>query len=470
MNTFIIQISPYLLLKENDKLLHMNHVLKHAIGIVAAMTGSALLLVGIISLVHTLTIYDTEPSDFIDTNQILALLHTPSKRLLEEFSPLPPIEIQDATAIALFPTETTNHAVTFSKNKTGTEPTVGMYNIKSTNTDLLPLITQQDSPLRKDKQYILLANEYAKNDSWAYVSATDIPKNTTFLSAILRALLRNGNNVFAFSYTENGIETKYEDQNLPIGQEVHLQMPTLSGAYIQMTMANAEQSLTSLLHNLDTNNTYIMQGILGTLVSYLGDDISMQYDVLPLLNAPASLQVATNNEGTDLILSGSVQNAQQLARTLQKMHTSYAATLPSSAISKRTLSAQFYATDIRFDPQNIAQETSVYNGWHVQRTMQKDEIHGLVTATNMNQFLISKTDEALLQAIDGKWNEVPAGKAKIIVETAAALPYLSIMHDDAVSQFGTGTILITTQRKGVVRTTILQSLKNPLQLLDLIQK
>lgn len=127
---------------------------------------------------------------------------------------------------------------------------------------------------------------------------------------------------------------------------------------------------------------------------FFGTDISPRYDILPMLEQETIVQVATTSSGYFFIVQGSMDDADTLETTLDRLHAGRRSQLSSAKRMERQLDDTFAIVSLQ--PGEIMEEEKKQGLWTVRTTSGQGK--GLSTAQNGRQFAISN-DAAMLQSV-----------------------------------------------------------------------
>jgi hypothetical protein len=429
----------------------MNHLLRTAILIVAAMTASALILAALFGMVWNVNLYGKGPADFVASSDIKAMLFYPSKRAVAQF-PLITDTFIDAEAIAIFQNDDT---MVFQKD--------------FMRKDLV--LELEENPLSLDPTFRILEKNQERETQWTYLPSSSLPQSTHLLSRVLKVVLTSRSDGVALLYDEDGITVEHPATITSVA-DAPMSTPTLQNTFFSIHFGNAHGSFLSFLNTLSSQDAVIIESLLRAAAKYFGEDVSFRYDLLPLAKKPSSLQLSSSGATLNFLLSGSMNEAVKLQSIVDRLHTTFESSLPKSTITKRFLDKRFSSIDIRHNPNMIERNQYTKNGWLIRSTHAKGSTKGLTSATRANHFLLSTTTSAITYAISNQQStkEIRFGALSVdLSRIEILLPYLAISKKEITSKFGTGTLKITSHHNGKIRSTSIGSSKNPLQLLDLLR-
>lgn len=437
----------------------MNHLLRTAIMIVAAMTASAMILVGLFGMIWNVNLYGKTVADFLPQEGIRAILFYPTKQAIQEFQLLEDSP-SSAEAIVIFKNYET---VQFTKNADPKDESIGPYNIQVSNKAALGKIQEYDRPLQADETFKALQTYQGPEAQWTYLPLSSLPQSTDLFTRVLRTLLTGRSTSIALQHRANGLSIlRPEEHTTHVKAPVSI--PEMPDALLQGTFGNAQASLVSLLENLSQEDAIVLEGLLSNAITTFGEGVSFRYDILPLLEEPSSIQLSNSGGTLHVLLSGSMNRVKMLHTILDRLHTEFARTLPSSTITKRILDKRFSSIDIRHDVRSIEQSQSTVDGWLVHQTTLAGNAKGLTTATQGNRFLLGTTTQGVLHAIAHQQDFNEQHRAKLSVDTIQ----IEEIWPAASQKFGTGTLTIISSRDGSMHNMSLSASKNPLQLLEIL--
>lgn len=141
-----------------------------------------------------------------------------------------------------------------------------------------------------------------------------------------------------------------------------------------------------------SGNALLAQAIVrARLAEIAGTDISLQYEVLPLLEEPATLFVepANGSGALGFLLEGQA-DAVTLAQTMDRLHASVAASLATGVVTRSTFE-DTTVSQVRQDPDALQSTEEQIGRWHVRRTGlgENSPTRGIATASDGRHFMIS---------------------------------------------------------------------------------
>ncbi|MBI2635748.1 hypothetical protein HYW84_00270 [Candidatus Peregrinibacteria bacterium] len=132
----------------------------------------------------------------------------------------------------------------------------------------------------------------------------------------------------------------------------------------------------------------------------LGDDWSMQYDILPAMRDAAVLSWKTGTGSTPLfMLQSHAASAAGIRRQLQELHDGFKAMLTGTTVARRMFDRGFTSAVLGSDPSQVEDVKTVENGWTVRETRQKNGDRMMLSASRGREFVVSNKREWLEDVI-----------------------------------------------------------------------
>lgn len=133
----------------------------------------------------------------------------------------------------------------------------------------------------------------------------------------------------------------------------------------------------------------------------LGNDVSLRFEILPLLREHASLELTmASGSVMQFYLEGTMRNSERLKQTIERLHKSVRALLTHTSIERRNFEQGFSAVIARVNEKAVTTNAKDMNGWHTFQTHTASGT-GLVTALWNDRFIISNDPERLRAKIIG---------------------------------------------------------------------
>src|SRR3989344_2239469 len=331
----------------------MKRLFHSAVLIVAAMVGSVMILVALFSLTQGLGIYGVTPADVLPAQGTLLLLHRPTPKMRELF----PAETAglplEASAIAFLETsKDLRGAVAFLEEGAKTDRHIGRYGLAVTNPLLLPSITSTQQVLADHPGYRKLRAAVPASSPWIFVTKAMFPEKQTWFERLLSALCTGNAAAVAFVPGETTVQCSFVEA-IRTQRQAPRDIASFSGSFLTLSFVDARESWNLLQQRLVQNDAMVLEGLLRGALRRFGTQWSMDHDVWPLLTEPGTVHLVASGSTIDIVLEGNVSEAEELLRIVGTLHDSYAATLPSSRITRRTLDKRFFSFDIRSDDTQI---------------------------------------------------------------------------------------------------------------------
>lgn len=445
----------------------MKSLLQRALIIVAAMVGSGLVLVVLITAAANLTVYGSSPADFLPANQTLLVLHNPQEKDLERwkhhFPVLKDITYKKNISVAVISLrKNIEAAVSFSIELEESPNAIGPYTVVSTDARVFPLLGKQDSPLSKKEDYSTLALRRIDSDRWTYSTKHALNEHNQLIDRLLRAITFSTEHAIGIS-GGRVVDLEHRKETTSLAQ-APLHIASVDNAFVILSFAGGKDAWMRLLESMSTEDAIVTEGIARAAIANLGSDVSFVSDLLPLITEPGTLQLFNDN---NILLEGSMQHSTALHALLDRVHKAYANTLPSLRVTKRVLDKRFSSVDIRNDPSMILEDQTRHAGWTLRSTKHEEREQGLFSATQGNKYIISTNEDAIRTALSKKRTlNLPRleRKGTLFLGGVVQLSHLqhllaglnpSQSHFFATTQ--TGTLLFSSVQTGDIRHLLLQT-------------
>ncbi len=156
------------------------------------------------------------------------------------------------------------------------------------------------------------------------------------------------------------------------------------------------------LSSFPASDQQITQALLtGQIRPILGKDVSVQFDLLPLLANPATVQWKNVTNGTMLFLAqGSMDDAALRQQKLSRIAQSATAMQRGGLVENRQFDEHFSARVLTSTGGNLHMTESDVNGWHVESILHGSG--GLQIATQGNRFMLTNLSAWLQQAMEAE--------------------------------------------------------------------
>jgi len=155
---------------------------------------------------------------------------------------------------------------------------------------------------------------------------------------------------------------------------------------------------------------------------FLGEEISMEFDLAPLLQNAAFLALSRSASDARLrfLLMGEERPA-ILLRTVDRFHASVKAGLSSHVIRRRDLPEGYVSTTIEDDPTLAEEREERREGWSVRVTRRTDTGEGLWSAVSGDRFLFTNDERWLMQILRAPAPSLPLPAARGITVAGGSL-------------------------------------------------
>lgn len=442
----------------------MKRIVRPAIMIVAAMLGSAAMLTALISIAGSMSIYASEPADFLPIKQTKLLIHKPTavdiKRWGDEYPFMHTVDQSTLAALAVVTMNNAETGVIAFHHDTSMDHSVGPFGIQVSNPLVLPHLQAQQTSLGKHETYRAFKKVHAQDDSWTYLQKqSQVVADTHLLSSLLRSTAS------AFAFTQmSDIQVLQQRQSLlPPPGEASTSIPHVEYRLFALSMGNAHEGFVRWKTRLPSENVAIVEGLLRSTIAFLGSNVSFDYDILPLVTKPSVLQAATMSGSTTLLLSGSMDDKTTLNEILERMHESYGKTLTTTRVTKRVLDKRFTTVDLRHDDSMIETAYEPVGDWAVVSTTEVKSATGLFTATQGNMFMVAQRKDVLLSALNARDTLQPPYTADTGTLTAVFESKQGVLTD--LLSINEAISFASIWRNGLSEW-VLQSPENSFKLLD----
>ncbi len=384
------------------------HRWHHKFGILMTAVMGSLAMTAILAItVKTLTQLDKHPADFLPTDQTIAVFRLPEWETLQQFSPwFPELDRVVSTpvprTIAIVDTGGKREIIEFARAQEmpkENEKHIGTYTIKASD-EAMALLEPSDGKLSKDPTFQTLSAAIGKQGSWVYLQRKGIPESTSLHQELRRSLLLGNSDAVAISHNKHTrIIARISE---PEPSSISTPLPT-SPTY-QTVLTMSIRSLANLWKNtleyIDTGNQSIALGIARQrFVKIFGSSVSLEYDILPLLENTTIIHVTQSGSIPFIQLAGSTNDIQKTMNTLDRLHEGMRSQLPSISVQSTMFDGRFWHSNIRSDHSAIEQKTIAQGQWQIRSTFTLGSRTGLFTATHRDQFIISNNADYLKEAM-----------------------------------------------------------------------
>ena len=164
---------------------------------------------------------------------------------------------------------------------------------------------------------------------------------------------------------------------------------------VSLALSAPDKTLNAYLASLPAQERLLRETTLRTAMrSWFGDDVSLQYDLLPLLQSRMLLTLGTASGGTTLfLLEGEARGAGVAAR-LDRIRTSAESVAGTGPVTVRQFEEDVSIPQIAGGNGQNGNTTTDEHGWTVQTGA------GLITAVRGDRFMLSNTRKWMTQRLD----------------------------------------------------------------------
>ncbi len=293
---------------------------------------------------------------------------------------------------------------------------------------------------------------------WEWVKVQDLPEGATLPERILRAAMIGRSSVVAWQETHDSV-TVVSKEGKRTAQAAPQNVPDIDNVVFTLVFVNAEALWNALLDALSKDDALVLEGIVEGVFQRTFPEQTLRQTLLPLLKHSGSLQITASGGTFGLLAHGTIGDTREFSSSLDALFKSYADSLSSTRITKRTLDERFSFTDIRYDDSMIEDSVRTQDGWTIHSLHRSQETTGLFSAVKGNRFALATLDPLLRDALNGQHPlQLPKSVVSdplatgLTLDLSVALPLLQTHI--AVPTWGTGTLLLSIQTSGE-RSTVL---------------
>lgn len=349
------------------------------------------------------------PADVLPADRTLLYLENADPSVPAQLGFLVPVlhtmPPTDGTAAALIRHDDGSaHWVVFEKDETGAAA------MRAVHPGTLALIGTGAS-LSDDAAYRTLARGRAGTGSWLYVHAAQD-------HLALPDALEPPGGPLSIALPSSGIHIAW-----PAAGMVRPLSAAFGSTDDQRTILHLQagdlRSLLGQLSGMLTDHTTLAyeSALRAWFARTFGQDLSLVYDLAPLLEGQTSVTLMQTNSGTLALLEGTADNA---ARQLDALHAGFAASLGTAQRVERTFDDAFSIRHVRAGS-DARESTDEVSGWHLRSATRGDS--GLHSAVRGDRFMLSNDISLLRAAL-----ETPA----VPPPAASGMPVArGTLHDEA---------------------------------------
>ena len=315
-----------------------------AIGL-ALLCGIAVLLL-IIFLTGSLTLFSQKPSDFLPAEDTIAVLHNADAQLIEQYASWLPI-LQDLSieeqhgTIAIVQTGEMQHLIRFTRRDLTATPRAYWPFTVDAEPEALQLLESRIHSLTKKSGYREFSRTKKRDASWVYLHRDSIPNSSSFYAELTKKFFLQDTEFMSF--VDNSIE---------------LYQPWHQAGRAPQATAPQSNSILSLsswnLHALlsDTLDDTVLTAFVQKHVSdVFGTSVSFAYDILALFAEQSSLTVRKLEDDTlQFTLHITHENPQHIQPLLHRLFEARSAQFPQIELLEMQLDRQFTMRTLRNNP------------------------------------------------------------------------------------------------------------------------
>ncbi len=374
-----------------------------------ALLGSAGILFLIIATTNVLTIQSKIASDFLPARETVLFVKEPDEAFIESlqqwFPLLEKIPVPDGIdvlALVQLPDESIE-PILFARAKDISLPTIEVqkiylppFTILTTSEELVNILQNTEGKLSRYLPFHALRSK-SVGGPWAYVDLAHTPLPSAPIDSLITDFVLKGSTFAAIAPTEKGYRFDMFGSPNISGKTVRdNSLSYISNPTLILHTWNSAEYWTQLLENLPEESKSITEGIIRNIAHNLfGNDVSWEYEILPLLQREETIELAYDaNDTIRFAIHGGTSTPKKITTLLSQLHTSLQTTFNATEIRTRALDGRFTSRDIRMTDTPRAELKRV-NGWQISETRNKDNSLLLVTALKGNEFVVSNTEEAI---------------------------------------------------------------------------
>lgn len=317
----------------------MRHLLQSALLIVVSMLLTGIALAGIILSAEHFSLTQLSPADMLPEHETTMLVMHPTTQTEEllriAYPDLGNMNTENADALAAIEIDGSTIGIVFRKED-------NHYIFEGTDPRVRALLSEERHRLGSKDSFRSMMEITGKDASWIWTST---PQLIVFEENLVRIM------------REGGLFPAWE------------------------ALREVPRIETALRH----------------FVAQFSEDISVTYDILPLLGSESTLQVRENNA----FISGTSVDIQKTQNQFDQFHALYRETLPTAIVTRRVLDQRFSSVDLREGQKEQMEYRYIIDGWHVEQTTNGARDLELITATKGSRFLIGTNILQLEQLLAG---------------------------------------------------------------------
>ncbi|MFA7681622.1 MAG: hypothetical protein WCX61_01175 [Candidatus Peribacteraceae bacterium] len=374
--------------------------------ILIALLASVILFALLVTFTNTFTVIEEHPAQYLPETQTIALLMNPSTEMLTALTPVFPVlantELSGQKAIALVKWENATETIEFwDHSPADSAESFGRFSVTSSVPATLALLRTSTPRLASLNAFTKLSDQKTPQKSWAFLTLSSLPKAQSTLQRLITALISQESTHAAFSITPDIISIDLIGTQTPPGQGLSpVIRSTFDAEQCVVRAAHFSQQWNTMINNVDIDTQIRVQGRLEhVLQEIVGEEVSLTYDLLPLLSGPTSIHKGLSASGTLILaVEGIGPNISTLRSVITQLEEGFRATVPSTKITERNLDNRFVSRDIRITEEETTLREDHRDQWSV-RGLHASDGRMLMSAQRGASFILANDESALLQLL-----------------------------------------------------------------------
>ncbi|MDD3897180.1 MAG: hypothetical protein PHU04_05105 [Candidatus Peribacteraceae bacterium] len=432
--------------------MHLSPVRTAAI-ITLALLGSAAILALLTIATGFLTVQSKTASDVLPARETVLLIEQPSQETIDQFGQwfprlkdvtIPPSS--EAAALVRLPNGTTEllifaraHGQQEAEELLGTFPP---FVVLASSQEALTLVRETKGVLSQFKPFQQLVRVRARDGQWTYLRTDALPAAAGTTEQLMRHLLLKQDRFAAITQQAESVQIDTTDQQPPAIK--YLATPPETWGMADPILAIAVHDLAGAfrgaLQPFPTEEQEVLQGILAQRMrTVLGPDVSVEFDLLPLLENETMIALGRNGSGAlAFVVRGETKRAEQAMELLRMIQQSAGKNYKSTEVRTRLFDGRFPAQDIRIAQQETAEFAETGSGWHVWRGRTADGTAPLVVAVKGKRFIVGNDTDGAETLIAAAPDAALPSRQSLAVQGQAQLqPFMGMMQTMSPSLTGT---------------------------------
>lgn len=376
--------------------------------------------------VTSLKAYMVTPEDLLPGESTLALFSSAEEALIRQYEvwlpvlrSIPPSAFPRTIAVVDIPQEgpvivlfarRPLPADIFPADNRWTRKDIGPLTVAASSPAIFPLLESPVSPLRSFRAYRRLSQEGKGDQAWIFAQSSLLPQPLSPADTLLNTLAVHGATHLSIAPSgQSGSVVRFFPANGPEDPAILPVAPADGSPSFSIALAHADTFWQELKESLSRTDRLTLEAKLLTLLaSTFGEDVSLDYDVLPLLLAPSRLTLTVTASGsTAFLLQGRAEGAPE---RLAHLHDAFRGSLTTTRVVTRAFDKGRYVfRNIREDSAQIVDESFPLGSLQAHATSQTSG-RGLYSATDGENYLLSN-DRTLLGRSILRSQTMPGGPA-----------------------------------------------------------